>query len=115
MSLFLVLSSNISICADCRIRKNTDTNEILREGVTAKKSSDNNNSGTQRLGKRHLGDDSFKAFECREEDDLSTAEFSLNEPPPCNKEDGSAYYPPVPKRAQILQKIKKIPVEVTIC
>ena len=63
MSLFLVVSSNISMCADSRIRKNTDTNEILREGVTAKNSNDNKNSGIQRLGKRHLGDDKFKAFE----------------------------------------------------
>ena len=47
--------------------------------------------------------------------DLSTAEFSLNEPPACSRADGSAYYPPEPKKAQIMQKLQKIPVEVTIC
>ena len=47
--------------------------------------------------------------------DLSTAEFSLNEPPTCNRDDGSAYYPPEVKKAQILQKIQRIPVEEMIC
>ena len=52
---------------------------------------------------------------CNEEDDVSTAEFSLNDPPRCNREDGIAYYPPVMKKAQILQKMRRIPVEVTVC
>ena len=64
---------------------------------------------------RHISKDTFRAFKCNEQSDLSTAEFSLNEPPPCRRSDGSAYHTPEPKKAQILQKIQRIPVEVTIC
>ena len=112
MSLFLVLSSNITMCAENRMSMNTDTNEIMRKNV---KMENSNKTGVQRLDKRHISEDKFKAFECNEETDLSTAEFSLNEPPACNRDDGSAYYPPEPKKAQILQKLQRIPVEVTIC
>ena len=51
---------------------------------------------------------------CIEDSDFSTAEFSLNDPPNCNREDGSAYYPLVAKKAQILQRLRRIPVEVTV-
>ena len=51
---------------------------------------------------------------CNEDSDLSTAEFSLNDPPNCNREDGSAYYTPVAKKTQILQILRRIPVEVTV-
>ena len=30
-------------------------------------------------------------------------------------DDGSAYYPPIEKKAQILQKMRRIPIEVTVC
>ena len=43
------------------------------------------------------------------------AEFFLNDPPRCNREDRSAYYPPVAKKSQILQRMRRIPVEVTVC
>ena len=118
MSLFLVLSSNIMICAEKRVSMNTDTNEIFRENIKTTKEESNENSnktGLQRLDKRHIIEYKFKAYEYSEESDLSTAEFSLNEPPACSRADGSAYYPPEPKKAQIMQKLQKIPVEVTIC
>ena len=38
-----------------------------------------------------------------------------NHVPKCNRADGSAYETPKMKRAQILEKVKKIPVNVTIC
>ena len=62
---------------------------------------------TQRIDKRHISKNAFKAFECNEESDLSIAA--------CRRSDGSAYHPPEPKKAQILQKLQRIPVEVTIC
>ena len=46
---------------------------------------------------------------------MSTAEFSLNPPPECKKEDGSAYYKPIEKKAQILQRVRRIPIEITTC
>ena len=115
MSLFLVLSSNITMCAENRMSMNTDTNEIFRKNVKTTRTENSNKTGVQKLDKRHISEDKFKAFECSEESDLSTAEFSLNEPPACSRADGSAYYPPEPKKAQIMQKLQKIPVEVTIC
>ena len=113
VSLFLVLSSNIMMCAENKISMNTGTNEIVREKENIE--SRNNRTEKQRIDKRHINEDKFKAFECDEEADLSTAEFSLNEPLACRRADGSAYYPPEPKKAQILQKLQRIPVEVTIC
>ena len=52
---------------------------------------------------------------CEEDEDVATAEFSLNPPPECNRADGSAYYPPIEKKAQILQKVRRIPIDTTIC
>ena len=43
----------------------------------------------------------IRAFDCQEES-MSNAEFSLNPPPECRKEDGSAYHRPIEKKAQIL-------------
>lgn len=76
MSLFLVLSSNTMMCAENRISRNTDTNEIFRKNVKTTKKEINENSnktGVQRLDKRHISEDKFKAFECSEESDISTA------------------------------------------
>ena len=82
------------ICAEKRVSMNTDTNEIFRENIKTTKEESNENSsktGLQRLDKRHISEDKFKAYERSEESDLSTTEFSLNEPPACSRADGSAY------------------------
>ena len=56
------------------------------------------------------------AYKCEETaNGLTTAKFSLNTPPECNVTDGSIYDQPVPKRAQLLQKLTRIPVMVTNC
>ena len=58
----------------------------------------------------------LQAYQCEETTDgLTSARFSLNNPPECNQTDGSIYHPPVPQRAQLLQKLTRIPVEVTNC
>ena len=46
---------------------------------------------------------------------MANAEISLNPPGKCNREDGSAYSKPAMKRAQILEKVKRIPVNITTC
>ena len=61
-----------------------------------------------------IDNETFKAYKCEEENVL-TAEFSLNPPPECRREDGSAYYKPIEKKAQIMQRIRRIPVEITTC
>ena len=108
-------SDNLSLTSDTMmsaedndISMNADTNEIVRMNTKAIKrettGKHTNEIGTQRIDKRHVREDTFRPLKCNEESDLSTAEFSLNEPPACKRSDGSAYHPPEPKKAQILQK-----------
>ena len=111
MSCFLMLSNNPTLGAENET-KFTETNKISKGDVKTKHQY---RSEEQRLDKRHIDEGSFKAFMCNEEEDVSTADFSLNDPPRCNREDGSAYYPPIEKKAQILQIIRRIPIEVTVC
>ena len=110
ISCFLILSGNMTLCAENKTT-HAETNKIHRGNV---KTEHHNRTEEQRLDKRHIDEDSFKAYMCNEGSDLSTAEFSLNDPPNCNREDGSAYYTPVAKKTQILQRLRRIPVEVTV-
>ena len=58
----------------------------------------------------------LEAYQCEETaNGLTSAKFSLNDHQDCNVTDGSIYYPPVPQRAQLLQKLTRIPVMVTNC
>ena len=95
ISCFLILSGNVTLCAENKTTY-VETNKIRRGNI---KPEHQNRSEEQRLDKRHIDEGSFKAYMCDEESDVSTAEFSLIEPPSCNREDGSAYYPPVAKKA----------------
>ena len=63
---------------------------------------------------KQIDGEAFRAYKC-EEENMSTAEFSLNPPPECRTEDGSAYCKPIEKKAQILQRIRRIPIEITTC
>ena len=55
-----------------------------------------NASGEERITKRHINDEPFKAFYCENDEEVATAEYSLNPPKECNRADGSAYFPPTP-------------------
>ena len=46
---------------------------------------------------------------------MASAEISLNPPAECRRDDGSAYQKPIMKRAQVLEKVKRIPVNITSC
>ena len=83
ISCFLMLSSNMTLCAENRT-KYVETNKIRKGNI---KPEHQNRSEEQGLDKRHLDEGSFKAFMCNEETDVSTVEFSLNDPPRCNRED----------------------------
>ena len=52
--------------------------------------------------KQQIDGEVIRAFDCQKES-MSTVEFSINPPPDCRKEDGSAYHRPIEKRAQILE------------
>ena len=46
---------------------------------------------------------------------MASAEISLNPPSACKREDGSAYHKAIMKRAQVLEKVKRIPVNIITC
>ena len=58
------------MCAENRMSMNTDTNEIFRKTVRTTKTENSNKTGVQRLDKRHISEDKFKAFKCSEETNL---------------------------------------------
>ena len=64
--------------------------------------------------KKKIEDEVIKGYNCQNGGKAS-ARISLTPPPKCNRADGSAYESPKMKRAQILEKVKKIPINVTIC
>ena len=73
-----------------------------------------NGLSEEEVFKRQIDGEIFRAYKCQEES-MSTAEFSLNPPPECRTEAGSAYHRPIEKKAQILQRVRRIPVEITTC
>ena len=64
--------------------------------------------------KKKIDEETIQAFDCQEES-MASAEISLNPPAECRREDGSAYQKPIMKRAQVLEKVKRIPVNITSC
>ena len=68
----------------------------------------------EKMLKKQIDDEIIRAYDCQEES-VSNAEFSLNPPPECRKEDGSAHLRPVKKKAQILERVRRIPIEVSTC
>ena len=68
----------------------------------------------QEMLREHIDGEIIRAYDCQEES-MSNAEFSLNPPPECRKEDGSAYHRPIRKKAQILERVRRVPIEITTC
>ena len=66
------------------------------------------------MSKEEIDDEIIAAYDCMD-DSMPSTEISLNPPQECRIEDGSAYQKPIKKRAQILEHVKKVPVEVTTC
>ena len=64
--------------------------------------------------KQQIDGEVIRAFDCQKES-MSNADFSLNPPPECRMEDGSAYNRPIEKKAQILERVRRIPIEITTC
>ena len=55
-----------------------ETNRIKKGNL---KPSRQNASSEERITKRQINEESFKDFRCEEDEDVATAEFSLNPPP----------------------------------
>ena len=64
--------------------------------------------------RQKIDEEVIRAFDCTEES-MANARISLNPPSECRLEDGSAYKRPIKKRAQILEKVKRIPINITSC
>ena len=69
---------------------------------------------SKELIREKIDEEVIQAFECMEEL-MASAEISLNPPSECKLEDGSAYHKPIMKRAQILEKVRRNPVNITSC
>ena len=62
------------------------------------------------------GVNAFEAYNCEHPyTEISSARVSLNSPPECRTEDGSAYHNPQKRKAQILQNIERVSVKVMSC
>ena len=64
--------------------------------------------------REQIDEEIIRAYDCMEES-MSNAEISLNPPPECRIEDGSAYHRPIRKKAQILERVRRVPIEITTC
>ena len=56
----------------------------------------------------------ISAFDCLDSA-LPSTRISLNPPKQCNIEDGSAYERPERRKAQVLEHVRLLPVEITTC
>ena len=88
----------------------TDNNllndESYRQTTDAKEKED--------MKEQAIGDEVIGAYSCLE-NSMPSTKILLNPPQECNIEDGSAYKKPTKRRAQILEHVRRIPVEVTTC
>ena len=64
----------------------------------------------EELLRKQKDEEIIRAYDCMGES-MSNAEFSLNSPPECRIEDGSAYHRPIRKRAQIFEHLRKVPLK----
>ena len=86
-------------------------NVIQKENLPSQYRSEKSNED---MSRGEIDGEIIEAYDCME-GATSNAEISLNPPPECRIEDGSAYQKPIRKRAQILEHVRKVPVEVTTC
>ena len=107
--LFFVLIEQVAIAKEVG---NMVTQNGIQKGDLPSQYFDEKSN--EELVRKHKDEEIIRAYDCMGES-MSNAEFSLNTPPECRIEDGSAYQRPIRKRAQILEHVRKVPVEVTTC
>ena len=107
--LFFVLIEQVAIAKEVG---NMVTQNVIQKGDLPSQYMDKKSN--EELVRKHKDEEIIRAYDCMGES-MSNAEFSLNTPPECRIEDGSAYQRPIRKRAQILEHVRKVPVEVTTC
>ena len=84
---FIILSLALGRCVSAKsIDGLSVENNIKRENPTNKYY---NGHEERNLREKRIDEELIQAFDC-EEEDMANAEISLNPPPKCNREDGSA-------------------------
>ena len=86
---FLILFDQVALGRESG--KIIETNRIRKGDLNLLQQ---NASGEERITKRHINDEPFKAYYCEDDEEVATDEFSLNPPKECNRANGRAYYPP---------------------
>ena len=86
-------------------------NVIQKKNLPSQYRDEKSNEG---MSRGEVDGEIIEAYDCTE-GSTSNAEILFNPPPECRIEDGSAYQKPIRKRTQILEHVRKIPVEVTTC
>ena len=106
----MILSLAIGRCVSAKsIDRLMLKNEIKQEHAPGNYGIDHNKKDDVKIEEELI-----QAYNC-EEGGTANAKISLNPPAKCNRADGSAYEAPSMKRAQVLEKVKKIPVNITAC
>ena len=90
---------------DARKLENLDSNELVKESPEWV---------TPTMEEKNYEDKLISAFDCLD-GSLPSTQISLNPPEQCNINDGSAYEKPEKRRAQVLEHVKLIPVNITTC
>ena len=88
LTKFIILSLALGRCVSAKsIDGLSVENKIKQEKPTDKYYGV---QGGRNLREKRIDEELIQAFNC-EEEDMANAEISLNPPPKCNREDGSAY------------------------
>lgn len=86
-------------------------NGLLKETSRWKSSDTRDKDG---MNEKTIENTLISAFDCLDSS-LPSARISLNPTKQCNIEDGSAYEKPERRRAQVLEHVRLVPVEITTC
>ena len=86
-------------------------NEILKESSKWEASETKNKN---KMDEKTIENTLISAYDCLDNSSPSTR-ISLNPPKQCDIEDGSAYEKPARRRAQVLEHVRLVPVEITTC
>ena len=90
---------------DARKLENLDSNELVKESPEWV---------TPTMEEKNYEDKLISAFDCLD-GSLPSTQISLKPPEHCNVNDGSAYEKAEKRRAQVLEHVKLIPINITTC
>ena len=86
-------------------------NSLLKESSRWRASDTRNKD---EMNEKTIENTLISAYDCLD-NSLPSTRISLNPPKQCNIEDGLAYEKPTRRRAQVLEHVRLVPVEITTC